>query len=49
MKMKKTDEIVTTLKVDIKISWQTAVKLRIIGRYPASIIAKAIAEKIKAS
>ncbi len=35
------------LHIDIKVTWQTAVKMRIMGRYPAAIIAKAIADKIR--
>lgn len=37
------------VRVDVKISWGTAIKMMLIGRHPAAIIARAIADKIRGS
>ncbi len=42
-------EMTFKIKVNIYIDWKTAIKMMLIGRYPAAIIARAIAEKIKTS
>jgi hypothetical protein len=43
----KTDSITLTVNVKIIVSWGTAFKMFLIGRYPAAIIAKAMADKIR--
>ena len=39
--------IILTVKVKVDVSWGTTLKMRLMGRYPAAIIARAIAEKIR--
>lgn len=35
------------VEVDVKVSWRTAIKMRLMGRYPAAIIARALADRIR--
>jgi len=41
------ETLLVTIKIDVQVSWQTAVKMRLMGRYPAAIIARAIADRIR--
>ena len=43
----KGDVLTLTIKIDVAISWRTAVKMRLMGQYPAAIIARAIADRIR--
>ena len=43
----KAEQVEITIKVNVIVSLKTAFLMRIMGRYPSAIIAKAIAEKIR--
>jgi len=48
MKMKN-DEMILTIRVKVQVDWWSAIKMRLMGRYPAAILARALAEKLRAA
>jgi hypothetical protein len=49
MKKRDAGEVILKIKVRIEIDWRDALKMRFMGRYPSAILARAIAEKIRAT
>lgn len=45
--MKKNDVLTVTVRVNVMVGWGTALKMFFMGRYPAAILARAMAEKIR--
>lgn len=47
-KKSKIGKLTMTLDVEIDVTWKTVLKMRLMGRYPAAIIARAVADRIRA-
>ena len=45
--MKTKQDMTVTINIRVLVGFVDALKMRLMGRYPASIIARAIAERIK--
>ncbi len=49
MRDKSATELTLLINVGVKVSWSNAIKMRLMGRYPAAIIARAVADRLRES